>query len=243
MAHFHRIYPQSGSGIPQPLIAELQRLVPAIFGPSVPAAVTARKSAPLVRKSASSLIPQPLATEFAIPLPSKLIGGSVTTGESIGAGKRTKPPWSKSSAAFVASPDLILRFSWSQLLELIRIGDPVKRAFYENECLKGNWSVRQLQRQIGSLLYERTGLSKDKAAVVRRAHKQEPPAQVADLLRDPYVLEFTGLSERAEYTESDPEKTPLEGRAFWMEYLRARPISGSERRNWRTSSPTSACAW
>ncbi len=71
------------------------------------------------------------------------------------------------------SPGLLLRLSWSHFIELIRIEDPWKRAFYENECLKGNWSVRQLQRQIGSLLYERTGLSKDKAAVIRRANRQE----------------------------------------------------------------------
>ena len=54
------------------------------------------------------------------------------------------------------------RLSWTHLLEILRLGDPWKRAFYENECLKGTWSVRQLQRQIGSLLYERTGLSTDK---------------------------------------------------------------------------------
>jgi len=56
-------------------------------------------------------------------------------------------------------PAQLLRLSWSQFQELIRIDDPWKRAFFENECLQANWSVRQLQRQIGSLLYERTGLS------------------------------------------------------------------------------------
>ena len=56
-------------------------------------------------------------------------------------------------------PVQLLRLSWSQFQELIRIDDPWKRAFFENECLQANWSVRQLQRQIGSLLYERTGLS------------------------------------------------------------------------------------
>jgi predicted nuclease of restriction endonuclease-like (RecB) superfamily len=107
-------------------------------------------------------------------------------------------------------PAVILRYSWTHLIEFLSINDPWKRAFYENECLKGNWSKRQLQRQIGSLLYERTGLSKDKAAVVRRAHRQESPAGVADLLRDPYVLEFTGLGERPEYTESDLERALLD---------------------------------
>ena len=72
------------------------------------------------------------------------------------------------------SPRLALQFSWSQLQELIRLDDPWKRTFYENECLQGKWSVRQLQRQIGSLLYERTGLSKNKKNVVRCAHRQEP---------------------------------------------------------------------
>ena len=61
------------------------------------------------------------------------------------------------------------RLSWSQLKELIRIDDPWKRAFFENECLNSRWSVRQLQRQIGSLLYERTGLSANKKAVIERA--------------------------------------------------------------------------
>jgi hypothetical protein len=53
-------------------------------------------------------------------------------------------------------PEQLLRLSWTHFIELIRIDDPLKRAFYEVECLQGNWSIRQLQRQIGSLLYERT---------------------------------------------------------------------------------------
>ena len=108
------------------------------------------------------------------------------------------------------SPELLLRLSWSHFIELIRIEDSWKRAFYENECLHGQWSVRQLQRQIGSLLFERTGLSKNKAAVLRRAQSQESSAGIADLLRDPYVLEFTGLAERAEYVESDLERALLD---------------------------------
>ncbi len=108
------------------------------------------------------------------------------------------------------SPEHLLRLSWSHFIELIRIDDPWKRAFYEGQSLKGNWSVRQLQRQIGSLLFERTGLSKNKATVIRRATRQESPAQVADVLRDPYVLEFTGLGERAEHTETDLERALID---------------------------------
>jgi DUF1016 N-terminal domain len=108
------------------------------------------------------------------------------------------------------APEHLLRLSWTHFIELIRIEDPPKRTFYEVECVRGNWSVRQLQRQIGSLLYERTGLSMDKEAVVRRADTQEPSASIAALLRDPYVLEFAGLAERPSYSEADLETALLD---------------------------------
>jgi len=107
------------------------------------------------------------------------------------------------------SPQALLRLSWSHLQELIAIDDPWKRAFFENECLQANWSVRQLRRQIGSLLYERTGLSTNKKAVIEKARKQKRQQDFTDLIRDPYVLEFTGLAERPEYLESDLESALL----------------------------------
>lgn len=108
-------------------------------------------------------------------------------------------------------PQQLLQFSWTHLIELLRLDDPWKRAFYENECILGGWSVRQLQRQIGSLLYERTGLSKNKRAVVARARKQsaDAPATIEDLIRDPYVLEFAGLADRPAYSENDLETALL----------------------------------
>ena len=107
------------------------------------------------------------------------------------------------------SPKALSQLSWSHFQELITIDDPWKRAFFENECLQANWSVRQLRRQIGSLLYERTGLSTNKKAVIEKARKQERQQNVTDLIRDPYVLEFTGLAERPEYLESDLENALL----------------------------------
>jgi len=117
-------------------------------------------------------------------------------------------------------PQQILQLSWTHLVEILRLDDPWKRVFYENECLLGGWSVRQLQRQIGSLLYERTGLSKNKRAVVARARKQsaEAPAMIEDLIRDPYVLEFAGLADRAAYSENDLESALLNHvQAFLLE--------------------------
>jgi predicted nuclease of restriction endonuclease-like (RecB) superfamily len=114
----------------------------------------------------------------------------------------------------------VLELSWTHLIELIRIEDPWKRAFYENECIKGNWSVRQLQRQIGSLLYERTGLSSDKQTVIEHARQQatESPQKIADIIRDPYILEFTGLADKAAYLERDLETLLLDHlQAFLLE--------------------------
>jgi predicted nuclease of restriction endonuclease-like (RecB) superfamily len=117
----------------------------------------------------------------------------------------TKSPVDAKRRPTPLSSDRLLSLSWTHLIDLIAIDDPWKRAFYENECLKGNWSVRQLQRQIGSLLYERTGLSTDKATVIERARAQaaDTPGTIADLIRDPYVLEFSGLAEKSHYLESD----------------------------------------
>ena len=127
------------------------------------------------------------------------------------------------------------RLSWSQLKELIRIDDPWKRAFFENECLNSRWSVRQLQRQIGSLLYERTGLSANKKAVIERARKQAPQETIADMLRDPYVLEFANLAELPAYTENQLESALLDhlqrfllelGRGFCFEARQFRMTEG-----------------
>jgi predicted nuclease of restriction endonuclease-like (RecB) superfamily len=107
-------------------------------------------------------------------------------------------------------PEQLARISWAHFLELIRLDDPWKRAFYENELLKGHWSQRQLQRQIGSLLFERTGLSANKKSVIERARRQEPRETIQDVLRDPYILEFTGLAELPSYSEDELESALLD---------------------------------
>jgi predicted nuclease of restriction endonuclease-like (RecB) superfamily len=105
---------------------------------------------------------------------------------------------------------LIKHFSFSHFVELMRIEDPLKRAFFEVEGTNGCWSVPQLKRQIESLLYERTGLSRNKTGVVEAAHSRKSLAHIEDMLRDPYVLEFTGLPERHEYSETDLETALLD---------------------------------
>jgi len=133
----------------------------------------------------------------------------------------------------------IMGLSWTHIIELVRIDDPWKRAFYENECLKGGWSKRQLQRQIATLLYERTGLSTNKQAVIERGRQQamDPPEDIASLIRDPYVLEFAGLAERTHYLERDLETALLDhiqqfllelGTGFCFEARQRRITVGTE---------------
>jgi len=108
-------------------------------------------------------------------------------------------------------PELLLKhFTFSHFVELMKIDEPLKVAFYEIEAVKGNWSVRQLKRQIESLLFERTGLSKNKTALIKRINDQKDIETPEDMIRDPYILEFTGLPERKEYSENDLETALLD---------------------------------
>ncbi|MBI3813531.1 MAG: DUF1016 domain-containing protein [Nitrospinae bacterium] len=93
--------------------------------------------------------------------------------------------------------------SWSHYRLLMRLDEPFKREFYEAECMRGNWSVRQLDRQIQSMLYERTALSRRKMAVIAKAHEKPIILKPEDEIKDPYILEFLGLKD--EYSESQLE--------------------------------------
>ena len=85
--------------------------------------------------------------------------------------------------------------------------NPNARGFYEAEALRGEWSVRQLRRQIGSQFYERTALSKDKAGMLIRGRKARPEDAITpeEELKDPFVLEFLELKD--EYSESELEES------------------------------------
>jgi predicted nuclease of restriction endonuclease-like (RecB) superfamily len=98
----------------------------------------------------------------------------------------------------------IFPLSWSHYRLLMRLDEPFKREFYEAESIRGNWSVRQLDRQIQSMLYERTALSKRKLAVIAKAHEKPIILKPEDEIKDPYVLEFLGLKD--EYSESQLEE-------------------------------------
>lgn len=94
---------------------------------------------------------------------------------------------------------------WSAYVRLLSVKNPQARAFYETEALRGGWSVRQLDRQIGSQFYERTALARSKSAMLENGATSKPgdlltPEQA---IKDPFVLEFLNLKD--EYSESDLE--------------------------------------
>ena len=107
-------------------------------------------------------------------------------------------------------PDLLQQLSFSHLVELLRLHDPHQRAFYEIECIKDGWSVRELKRQIGSLLFERLGLSTDKNKLLRLTADVAIPTQPADIIKDPYVFEFLGLTPKEAFRENDLETALLD---------------------------------
>jgi predicted nuclease of restriction endonuclease-like (RecB) superfamily len=95
---------------------------------------------------------------------------------------------------------------WSAYVRLLGVKNELARKFYETEALRGGWSVRQLDRPINSQFFERTAMSRNKAAMLRKGAKALPEdhVQSTEEIKDPFVLEFLGLKD--EYSETDLEK-------------------------------------
>ena len=96
--------------------------------------------------------------------------------------------------------------TWSHICELITIDDDLERSFYEKECVNENWDVRSLRRQMDSGLFLRLASSKDKAGILELAQKGIDVQKPQDIFRDSYTLEFLGLPENNQYSESDLEQ-------------------------------------
>jgi predicted nuclease of restriction endonuclease-like (RecB) superfamily len=115
-------------------------------------------------------------------------------------------------AFFLAYPkvDAVRRqLSWTHYRILLRVENLTARAFYETEAVNARWSTRELERQIHSLLFERLALSRDQAGVMALAKKGHEIHTPSDLVKDPLVLEFTGLKQDERYLESDLEQALL----------------------------------
>jgi len=102
------------------------------------------------------------------------------------------------------------QLSWSHYLEILKIEEEPKRNFYIKETINSKWSVRELQRQRDSLLYERLTLSADKSKILELSEKGQILRTSKDLVKDPFVLEFLDIKENTNYLESDLENNIIE---------------------------------
>lgn len=97
------------------------------------------------------------------------------------------------------------RLSWTHYLILMRIADKDERNFYEQQALREGWGKRELSRQYGSSLYERLLVGKDKKKIMEASQKGQVIEQPQDIVKDPYVLEFLGLDEKTDFSETELE--------------------------------------
>jgi predicted nuclease of restriction endonuclease-like (RecB) superfamily len=98
------------------------------------------------------------------------------------------------------------KLTWTHYVFLMRIDDEKERSFYEIETEKYNWSVRELKRQYDSALYTRLSLSRDKEGILKLSEEGQIIEKPKDLIKDPYILEFLGLPELNQYSESQLEE-------------------------------------
>jgi predicted nuclease of restriction endonuclease-like (RecB) superfamily len=176
------------------------------------------RSYPQIVRTASALSPGPLAPS----LPSAIVRtASAQTG-----------------LPTTLEPERLLNsLSYSHFELLVEIDAPLKRLFYEVEILRGNWSVRELKRQIATQYFERSGLSTDKDALARLTHSQAEPQSPQHVIRDPYVFEFLGLRPQEVMTERKLEDALLDrlqqflielGHGFCFEARQKRVLIGGE---------------
>ena len=112
---------------------------------------------------------------------------------------------------FQKSYALRSELTWTHYRLLMRVENENARNFYIEECIKSNWSTRQLERQITTLFYERLLSSKDKEKVSKEIFKLEPQIKKAeDIIKDPYILEFLGLPENTNFLEKNLEQALID---------------------------------
>ena len=100
--------------------------------------------------------------------------------------------------------------SWSHYQQLMRVANETERAFYAEEAVKSGWSVRQLQRQINTMFYQRLLASRDKESVAAEIGRTEPKPEYEKIIRDPYVLEFLDLPANEHFYESSLEQALID---------------------------------
>ena len=137
---------------------------------------------------------------------------------------------------FMTPPEVLLNhLSFTHIREILSLEDPVERFFYELECIKGTWNVRELRRQIDTKLYFRSGISKKPKLLLQRIEKSGADAVLS--VKNAYALDFLGLNAKDEFSETDLEQAIMEhlqefllemGKGFCFEARQKRIIIDDE---------------
>ncbi|GGH40917.1 hypothetical protein GCM10007423_36320 [Dyadobacter endophyticus] len=145
---------------------------------------------------------------------------------------------SEGSRQSSVDPEILLsRLSFSHLTLLLPLHEPEKRGFYEKQCIKSNWSVAELKRQINTLYYERSGMSLDQEALGRSVDENAQRPGIADIIKSPFTFEFLGLKAKDVVYESDLEQALVDnleaflielGHGFCFEAKQKRMVIGDE---------------
>lgn len=140
--------------------------------------------------------------------------------------------------AYEISPDkLLAKLSYTHLVQLFPISDPLKRAFYEIACIKGNWSVSELKRQINTLYFERSGMSLNREKLSLDVQENAEKVRASDIIKSPFTFEFLGLKSRDTVYENDLEQALVDhleeflielGHGFCFEAKQKRITIGDE---------------
>jgi len=132
---------------------------------------------------------------------------------------RSKPASVIQKQKNVTGTEFPFRLSWTHYVQLLKVKNEDERSFYEIEAVENNWSVRELQRQYNSSLFERLTLSKDKESVQKLIKRGQILEKPTDVLKSHYVLEFLGLKEDSGYSENDLETAIIDKLAHFMSEL------------------------
>lgn len=131
-------------------------------------------------------------------------------------GQKSKTLSGKSGIQQTVSAEFEPMLSWSHYCELLKVEESIARSFYEQEAIQNNWSVRELKRQINSMLFERLALSKDVKAVMKMAKRGQIIEKPEDAIKDPYILEFLNLKEETSYTETQLEQALIDKLQYFL---------------------------
>lgn len=117
---------------------------------------------------------------------------------------------SEEESCSVSEQMLFERLSYTHFVQLLPLEDELERTFYEMECIKGMWSVRELKRQIGSHYFQRSGLSRDKSALSALVNQKAMQTNLQEVIKSPFTFEFLGLNAKDVVEESDLESALMD---------------------------------